>query len=102
MSQTEPLADNEKGAIVTVASVAVFDGQIGQVAYSASKCGVVRITLPTARDLSAAGIRVNCIAPCLIDTPIYGQGEASDASMEQLSSDIRTDDQPSELNSRMT
>src|SRR3546814_10831368 len=79
MSQTEPLADNEKGAIVTVASVAAFDGQIGQVAYSASKGGVVGMTLPIARDLSAAGIRVNCIAPALIDTPISGQGEASEA-----------------------
>ena len=63
MSLTEPLADNEKGAIVTVASVAAFDGQIGQASYSASKGGVVGMTLPIARDLSAAGIRVNCIAP---------------------------------------
>ena len=75
MSLNEPLADNEKGAIVTVASVAAFDGQIGQASYSASKGGVVGMTLPIARDLSAAGIRVNCIAPGLIDTPIYGQGE---------------------------
>ena len=75
MSQNEPFADNEKGAIVTVASVAAFDGQIGQASYSASKGGVVGMTLPVARDLSAAGIRVNCIAPGLIDTPIYGQGE---------------------------
>ena len=63
MSQNEPFADNEKGAIVTVASVAAFDGQIGQASYSASKGGVVGMTLPIARDLSAAGIRVNCIAP---------------------------------------
>ena len=75
MSQNEPLADNEQGAIVTVASVAAFDGQIGQASYSASKGGVVGMTLPIARDLSAVGIRVNCIAPGLIDTPIYGQGE---------------------------
>ncbi|HEY9558321.1 MAG TPA: SDR family NAD(P)-dependent oxidoreductase [Acidimicrobiales bacterium] len=88
MSQTEPLADNEKGAIVTVASVAAFDGQIGQVAYSASKGGVVGMTLPIARDLSAAGIRVNCIAPGLIDTPIYGQGEASEAFKEKLKRDV--------------
>jgi NAD(P)-dependent dehydrogenase (short-subunit alcohol dehydrogenase family) len=88
MSQTEELADGEKGAIVTVASVAAFDGQIGQVAYSASKGGVVGMTLPVARDLSAAGIRVNCIAPGLIDTPIYGQGEASEAFKDKLKRDV--------------
>jgi NAD(P)-dependent dehydrogenase (short-subunit alcohol dehydrogenase family) len=88
MSLTEPLADNEKGAIVTVASVAAFDGQIGQDSYSASKGGVVGMTLPIARDLSAAGIRVNCIAPGLIDTPIYGQGEASEAFKEKLKRDV--------------
>ena len=71
MSQTEPLADNEKGAIVTVASVAAFDGQIGQASYSASKGGVVGMTLPVARDLSASGIRLNTVAPGLVDTPIY-------------------------------
>ena len=88
MSTTDPLADNEKGSIVTVASVAAFDGQIGQIAYSASKGGVVGMTLPLARDLSAAGIRVNCIAPGLIDTPIYGQGEASEAFKEKLKRDV--------------
>jgi len=88
MSQTEPLADNAHGAIVTVASVAAYDGQIGQAAYSASKGGVTGITLPVARDLAAAGIRVNCIAPGLIDTPIYGQGEASEAFKEKLKRDV--------------
>jgi len=88
MSQTEPLADNERGAIVNTASVAAFDGQIGQASYSASKGGVVGMTLPTARDLAAVGIRVNCIAPGLIDTPIYGQGEASEAFKEKLKRDV--------------
>ncbi len=89
MSQTEALNDDgERGAIVTVASVAAFDGQIGQASYSASKGGVVGMTLPIARDLSAAGIRVNCIAPGLIDTPIYGQGEASEAFKEKLKRDV--------------
>ena len=88
MSQTEPLADGERGAIVTVASVAAFDGQIGQASYSASKGGVVGITLPVARDLSAVGVRVNCIAPGLIDTPIYGQGEASEQFKEKLKRDV--------------
>jgi NAD(P)-dependent dehydrogenase (short-subunit alcohol dehydrogenase family) len=88
MSQTEPLADGERGAIVTVASVAAFDGQIGQASYSASKGGVVGMTLPIARDLSVVGIRVNCIAPGLIDTPIYGQGEASEQFKEKLKRDV--------------
>ena len=79
MSQTEPLDSGERGAIVNMASVAAFDGQIGQASYSASKGGVVGMTLPIARDLSAVGIRVNTIAPGLIDTPIYGQGEGSEA-----------------------
>jgi NAD(P)-dependent dehydrogenase (short-subunit alcohol dehydrogenase family) len=88
MSQTEPLADGERGAVVTVASVAAFDGQIGQASYSASKGGVVGMTLPVARDLSAVGVRVNCIAPGLIDTPIYGQGEASEQFKERLKRDV--------------
>ena len=88
MSQTEPLDSGERGAIVTVASVAAFDGQIGQASYSASKGGVVGMTLPVARDLSAAGIRVNCIAPGLIDTPIYGQGEGSEAFKDKLKRDV--------------
>jgi NAD(P)-dependent dehydrogenase (short-subunit alcohol dehydrogenase family) len=84
MSQTEPLADNEKGAIVTVASVAAFDGQIGQASYSASKGGVVGMTLPVARDLAAIGVRVNTVAPGLIDTPIYGEGDASESFKSNL------------------
>jgi NAD(P)-dependent dehydrogenase (short-subunit alcohol dehydrogenase family) len=88
MSQTEPLADGERGAIVTVTSVAAFDGQIGQAAYSSSKGGVVGMTLPVARDLSAVGVRLNCIAPGLIDTPIYGQGEGSEAFKEKLKRDV--------------
>ncbi|HEU4512783.1 MAG TPA: SDR family NAD(P)-dependent oxidoreductase [Nocardioidaceae bacterium] len=79
MSRNEPLDESgERGAIVNLASVAAFDGQIGQASYSASKGGVVGMTLPIARDLSAVGIRVNTIAPGLIDTPIYGEGEASE------------------------
>jgi NAD(P)-dependent dehydrogenase (short-subunit alcohol dehydrogenase family) len=79
MSRTEPLDDSgERGAIVNLASVAAFDGQIGQASYSASKGGVVGMTLPIARDLSAVGVRVNTVAPGLVDTPIYGEGEASE------------------------
>ncbi|MEY4607426.1 MAG: hypothetical protein RLY45_2186 [Actinomycetota bacterium] len=78
MSTTEPMDNGERGAIVNIASVAAFDGQIGQASYSASKGGVVGMTLPIARDLAAVGVRVNTVAPGLIDTPIYGQGDASE------------------------
>lgn len=88
MSQTDELADGEKGAIVTVASVAAFDGQIGQASYSASKGGVVGMTLPVARDLAAAGIRLNCIAPGLIDTPIYGEGSGAEEFKDRLKRDV--------------
>ena len=84
MSTTEPLESGERGAIVNMASVAAFDGQIGQAAYSSSKGGVVGMTLPVARDLSAVGIRVNTVAPGLIDTPIYGEGEGSEAFKANL------------------
>jgi NAD(P)-dependent dehydrogenase (short-subunit alcohol dehydrogenase family) len=71
MSRNEPNEDGERGAIVMTASVAAFDGQIGQAAYSASKGGIVGMTLPLARDLAATGIRIGTVAPGLIDTPIY-------------------------------
>jgi NAD(P)-dependent dehydrogenase (short-subunit alcohol dehydrogenase family) len=70
MSKTEPLDDGERGVIVNTASVAAFDGQIGQAAYSASKAGVAGMTLPVARDLSSVGIRVLTIAPGTFDTPM--------------------------------
>jgi NAD(P)-dependent dehydrogenase (short-subunit alcohol dehydrogenase family) len=71
MSTTEPDDDGQRGVIVNTSSIAASDGQIGQVAYSASKGGVVGMTLPLARDLAIVGIRVNTIAPGLIETPIY-------------------------------
>ncbi|HYI99145.1 MAG TPA: 3-hydroxyacyl-CoA dehydrogenase [Thermoleophilaceae bacterium] len=70
MNENEPDAEGERGAVVMTASVAAFDGQIGQVAYSASKGGIVGMTLPAARDLSNRGIRVCTIAPGLFDTPL--------------------------------
>jgi NAD(P)-dependent dehydrogenase (short-subunit alcohol dehydrogenase family) len=70
MIATEPLRDGERGVIVNTASIAAFDGQVGQIAYSASKGGVVGMTLPAARDLAQYGIRVNTIAPGLFDTPL--------------------------------
>jgi NAD(P)-dependent dehydrogenase (short-subunit alcohol dehydrogenase family) len=72
MSANEPTEDGERGVIVNTASIAGYDGQIGQAAYSASKGGVIALTLTAARDLAAAGIRVNTIAPGLIDTPLLG------------------------------
>ena len=72
MAATDPLSDGRsRGSIVLTASVAAFDGQIGQISYSAAKGGVVGMTLPMARDLARHGIRVNTIAPGLIDTPIF-------------------------------
>jgi NAD(P)-dependent dehydrogenase (short-subunit alcohol dehydrogenase family) len=70
MAGNEPLADGERGVIVNTASVAAFDGQIGQAAYSASKAGVAGMTLPIARELARVGIRVLAIAPGIFDTPM--------------------------------
>jgi len=89
MAATEPLdEDGQRGAVVNMASAAAFDGQIGQASYSASKGGIVGMTLPIARDLAAVGVRVNTIAPGLIDTPIYGEGEQSDAFKAHLGQSV--------------
>ena len=88
MAKTEPDEDGQKGAIVNMSSVAAFDGQIGQNSYSASKGGIVGMTLPIARDLAAAGIRVHTIAPGLIDTPIYGTGEQRDQFKAHLGKSV--------------
>lgn len=72
MARNEPVTpDGTRGVVINTASVAAFDGQMGQAAYSASKGGVVGMTLPIARDLSGIGVRVNTIAPGLIDTPLF-------------------------------
>ncbi len=70
MAGNEPDEEGERGVCVNTASIAAYDGQIGQLAYSASKGGVVGMTLPAARDLASLGIRVNTIAPGLFDTPL--------------------------------
>ncbi len=72
MAENQPNEEGECGVIINTASVAAFDGQIGQAAYSASKGGIVGMTLPIARDLSRNGIRVMTIAPGLFDTPLLG------------------------------
>ncbi len=71
MQQNEPNEDGQRGVIINTASVAAFDGQIGQAAYSASKGGVAAMTLPIARELAAIGVRVMTIAPGLIETPMF-------------------------------
>ncbi len=70
MAENPPGPDGERGVIVNVASIAAFEGQVGQAAYSASKGGVVAMTLPLARDLAGLGVRVNAIAPGIMDTPL--------------------------------
>jgi NAD(P)-dependent dehydrogenase (short-subunit alcohol dehydrogenase family) len=70
MAENDPMEHGERGVIVNTASVAAYEGQVGQAAYAASKAGIVGLTLPAARDLSGIGIRVNTIAPGIIDTPL--------------------------------
>ncbi|GAA4864818.1 SDR family NAD(P)-dependent oxidoreductase [Saccharopolyspora cebuensis] len=70
IAETEPDADGQRGVVVNTASVAAYDGQIGQAAYAASKGGIVSLTLPAARDLASSGIRVMTIAPGIVDTPM--------------------------------
>jgi NAD(P)-dependent dehydrogenase (short-subunit alcohol dehydrogenase family) len=84
MSKNQPDEDGGRGAIVMTASVAAFDGQIGQTAYSASKGGIVGMTLPLARELAREGIRVVTIAPGIFDTPLLaGLPEAARQSLGQ-------------------
>ena len=73
MSENDPLEENERGVIVNTASIAAFDGQVGQAAYAASKGGVVSLTLPAARELARTGVRVMTIAPGLFQTPMVAQ-----------------------------
>lgn len=70
MAKNDPDEGGERGSIINVASIAAYEGQVGQAAYSASKAGIVGLTLPLARDLASSGIRVNTIAPGIMDTPM--------------------------------
>ncbi|GIV59637.1 3-hydroxyacyl-CoA dehydrogenase [Rhodocaloribacter litoris] len=84
MAENTPSEEGERGVVVNTASVAAFDGQIGQVAYAASKGGVVGMTLPLARDLARHGIRVMTIAPGVFETPmVAGMPEEVKASLSQ-------------------
>ncbi len=86
IAQAEPLEDGERGVIVNTASVAAFDGQIGQAAYAASKAGVAGMTLPAARDLTSVGIRVVTIAPGTFDTPMMAM--LPEAARQSLAASI--------------
>ena len=86
MAKLEPLEDGERGVVVQTASVAAFDGQVGQAAYAASKGGVVSMTLPAARELAQFGIRVLTIAPGLFLTPLMAELPA--AAQESLAASI--------------
>lgn len=87
MAHTEPIDDfGQRGAIVNTSSVAGIEGQTGQVAYSASKGGVIGITLPVARDLAPIGVRVNTICPGLINTPLFST--LGDSIVESLSASV--------------
>ena len=84
MAATEPVADGDRGVCVATASIAAYEGQIGQVAYAASKAGVAGLTLPVARELAGKGVRVVTIAPGLFKTPLLaGLPEAAQASLGQ-------------------
>src|SRR5215213_6409043 len=101
MVNNEPAASGERGVIVNTASVAAYDGQIGQVAYAASKGGVVALTLPVARDLARQHIRVVTIAPGLFETPIMAllPDEAKKALGAQVPQPSRSEEHTSELQS---
>jgi NAD(P)-dependent dehydrogenase (short-subunit alcohol dehydrogenase family) len=88
IARHEPDEDGARGAILNTTSIAAYDGQIGQVAYTAAKAGIVGMTLNLARDLSVVGIRVNAIAPGLIETPIYGSGPDAEAFKAHLARDV--------------
>ncbi|MCP9950863.1 MULTISPECIES: SDR family NAD(P)-dependent oxidoreductase [Actinomadura] len=89
ISKTEPAdEDGARGVVINTASIAGIEGQTGQIAYSASKGGIIGMTLPAARDLAAIGVRVNTICPGIIDTPIYGQGEAAEAFKAKLAAPV--------------
>jgi NAD(P)-dependent dehydrogenase (short-subunit alcohol dehydrogenase family) len=82
MAEAEPMADGERGLVVNTASVAAFDGQIGQAAYAASKGGIVAMSLPVARELARVGVRVNVIAPGIFLTPLlYGLPEEAQKAL---------------------
>src|SRR5215813_6866689 len=89
IAQTEPVdTDGLRGVVINTASVAGIEGQTGQLAYSASKGGIIGMTVPAARDLAVIGVRVNTICPGILDTPIYGTGPASEEFRARLTAPV--------------
>jgi NAD(P)-dependent dehydrogenase (short-subunit alcohol dehydrogenase family) len=89
IARTDPAdGDGQRGVVINTASIAGIEGQTGQVAYSASKGAIIGMTVPAARDLAAIGVRVNTICPGIIDTPIYGEGPASEEWKARLAAPV--------------
>jgi NAD(P)-dependent dehydrogenase (short-subunit alcohol dehydrogenase family) len=89
IARTDPVdGDGQRGVVINTASIAGIEGQTGQLAYSASKGGIIGMTLPAARDLAVIGVRVNTICPGIIDTPIYGTGPASEEFKARLAAPV--------------
>ncbi|OOV88611.1 3-hydroxyacyl-CoA dehydrogenase [Oceanospirillum linum] len=86
MAKNEPLADNERGIIINTASIAAFDGQVGQASYASSKAGVAGMALPLARELSRHGIRVMTLAPGVFETPMMS--DIPDEAVEALGNSV--------------
>jgi NAD(P)-dependent dehydrogenase (short-subunit alcohol dehydrogenase family) len=89
IARTDPVdADGQRGVIINTSSIAGIEGQIGQIAYAASKGAIIGMTVPAARDLAAIGVRVNTICPGIINTPIYGTGPGSEEFKTKLAAPV--------------